>query len=66
MKRKVKAELEIKVEDGETRAVNVDEVVVQKDDVGVKLEADLQDGGKVEMQALGGAEDNVKLELTAD
>jgi endonuclease-3 len=66
VKKRVMAEVELKVEDGDAKPVMVDEVVVQKDSVGVKIEADLQDEGKVEVQALGGAEDDVKLEVAAD
>lgn len=65
VKKKVKTEVDIKVEDGGAEAVKVDEVAVETDDVGVTVEADLQEEGKVELQALAGAGDHVKFESTA-
>ena len=66
VKKKVKAEVDIKVENGEAEVIKVDQMVVEADDVGVKVEADLQEEGKVELQALGGAAVDVKLEAGAD
>lgn len=65
-KKKFKAETDIKVENGEAEVIKVDEMVVEADDVGVKVEADLQEEGKVELQALGGAAVDVKVEARAD
>ncbi|KAK3722499.1 alpha,alpha-trehalase nth1 [Vermiconidia calcicola] len=53
VKKKVKKEVEIKFEDGAVE--KADEVVVQADDVGVKVEADLKGDGKIEVQAMAGA-----------
>jgi hypothetical protein len=63
--KKVQTHVEIKVDGDETGPVKVDEVVEQKDDIGVKIEADLQDEGKVEVQTLRGVEDDVKHDLAA-
>nr|POE75564.1 endonuclease iii like [Quercus suber] len=52
-KRRVKKEqVEVKIDDGEV--VKKEEVVVENDDVGVKIEADLQEDGKIEMMGSAG------------
>ncbi|KAK5170497.1 alpha,alpha-trehalase nth1 [Saxophila tyrrhenica] len=62
-RKKVKRELEVKVEDGEV-ATKSEEVKVEADDVAVKVEAESGDLGHVEVQAAAGAtadiEDAVK------
>jgi hypothetical protein len=35
--------------------VKEEEVKVEKDDMGIKIEADLEDGGKVDIQTIAGA-----------
>ena len=54
VKRRVKKEVEVRLEDEEV--VKKERVVVEGDDVGVKVEADLVDEGKVEVQATAGAD----------
>ena len=66
VKKRVKTEVEIEVENGDAKVVKIDETAVEVDDVGVKVEADLQEDGKVELQALGGANEDIKLEPAAD
>jgi endonuclease-3 len=51
VKKRVK-KIEVEAED---RAVKEEEVKVEKDDVGIKIEADLDDEGQVEIQAVAGA-----------
>lgn len=51
VKKRVK-KIEVEAEDG---AVKEEEVKVEKDDVGIKIEADLEDEGRVDIQALAGA-----------
>lgn len=51
VKKRVK-KMELEVEDG---VVKEEEVKVEKDDVGIKVEADLEDEGKVELQSIAGA-----------
>jgi endonuclease-3 len=51
VKKRVK-KMEIEAEDG---AVKEEEVKIAKDDVGIKIEADLEDEGRVDIQALAGA-----------
>lgn len=46
--------IEIEAEDG---AVKKEEVKIEKDDVGIKIEADLEDEGKVKIHAIAGAPD---------
>ena len=58
--------MEIEFENGDAKAVKIDEVVIETDDVGVKIEADLQENGKVEIQALGGADEQAKIEPALD
>jgi hypothetical protein len=43
--------------EAENGVVKEEEVKVEKDDVGIKIEADLEDEGKVEIQAITGAPD---------
>jgi endonuclease III len=66
LKKRVKAEVEIEVENGDAKAVKMDEVVVETDDIGIKIDANLQEDGKVEIQALGSADDRVKIEPAVD
>lgn len=49
VKKKVKKEVRVKIENGEDLE---EEVVVQADDVGVKVEAKLEDEGNIEMDAV--------------
>jgi endonuclease-3 len=51
VKKRVK-KIEVEAEDGR---VNEEEVKFERDDVGIKMEADLEDEGRVEMQALASA-----------
>ena len=53
VKKKVKKEIKIEFEDG--AVAKVDEMVVQADDLGMKVEADLEGDGMIEAQALAGA-----------
>ena len=66
VRKKAKAEVDIKIENGEAEVVKVDEMIVEADDMGVKVEADLQEEGKVEVQAFGGAAADVKVHAAAD
>jgi endonuclease III len=59
VKKRVKREVEIKVEDGEV--VKKEEVVVEKDDVGVKVEADTAEDGVIEASAVFAADDAAEL-----
>lgn len=52
VKKKVKKEIQVKSDEGE---VVKEEVVVQADDVGIKVEAKLEDEGNIEMDAIVGA-----------
>jgi endonuclease-3 len=51
VKKRVK-KIEVEAEDG---AVKEEEVDIEKDDIGIKIEADLEDEGRVDIQALAGA-----------
>jgi endonuclease-3 len=55
VKKRVKKEVEVKIEDDEVVMVKDEQVVVQADDVGVKVEADLEENGQVEMQTMVGS-----------
>jgi hypothetical protein len=51
VKKRIK-KVEVEADDGD---VKEEEVKVEKDDVGIKIEADLEDEGKVEIQSIAGA-----------
>jgi endonuclease-3 len=51
VKKRIK-KVEVEADDG---VVKEEEVKVEKDDVGIKIEADLEDEGKVEIQSIAGA-----------
>ena len=54
--------LEVEAEDG---AVKEEEAKIEKDDVGIKIEADLEDEGRVDIQAIAGAPGiDIKSEVT--
>lgn len=48
--KKVKREIEVQIEDGDDKGavVKKEEVVVESDDVGVKIEANVEDAGRIE------------------
>lgn len=54
VKKRVK-KIEVEAESG---AVKEEEVKIEKDDVGIKIEADLEDEGKVEIQDIAGVPDS--------
>ena len=62
VKKRVKKEVEIKVEDGKVDAVKAEEISVQADDVGFKIVADLEDEGKIEIDAVAGPEGNLAMD----
>ena len=67
VEKKVKREVEVGVEDGVARGGEVkSEVVVEADDVGVKIEADLEEEGKIEIQALASSEPDPTTNLTLE
>lgn len=66
VKQKLKTEVEIKIGAESPEVVKVDEVRVESDDIGVKVEADLQRDGKVEMHSFSGAKDTVQIEPIVD
>lgn len=52
VKKKVKKDVDLKVDDSKVGTIKVEEVIVQADDAGIKMEADIEDEGEIEVQGL--------------